>query len=363
MKAAILHQAPGDLAIEDVDLDSPGPEEVLIRVVASGLCHSDLHVMEGKLPWPLPSTLGHEAAAVVETVGSHVSEFKPGDHVVSCLSQFCGACLECAASRTWLCLNRRGLGQSDRPRPRMTLRGKPVNPFAGLGAFAERMVVHRNAIVTVPKELPLDRAALLGCAVVTGVGSVVNGARVTPGSSVAVIGCGGIGLNLVQGAVLAGAERIIAIDLQKKKLDLARVFGATDVIDASSADPVAAVQELTKGGVDYAFEAIGLAKTAVQAFMMIRPGRTAYLVGVPPVGESIQLPGTAMLMLAKGLQGLFMGASRFKRDIPMLATLYLRGKLKLDELIAERITLAQVNEGYARMRTGEQARSVILFQP
>lgn len=361
MKAAILHQAPGDLTIEDVDLDSPGPDEVLIRVVASGLCHSDLHVMEGKLPWPLPSTLGHEAAAVVEAVGAHVSEFKPGDHVVSCLSQFCGACQECAASRTWLCQNRRGLGQADRPRPRMTLRGKPVNPFAGLGAFAERMLVHRNAIVAVPKELPLDRAALLGCAVVTGVGSVVNGARVAPGSSVAVIGCGGIGLNLVQGAVLAGAERIIAIDLQKKKLDLARVFGATDVIDASAVDPVVAVQELTKGGVDYAFEAIGLAKTAGQAFMMIRPGRTAYLVGVPPLGESIQLPGTAMLMLAKGLQGLFMGSSRFKRDIPMLATLYLRGKLKLDELIAERITLAQVNEGYAKMRTGEQARSVILF--
>jgi S-(hydroxymethyl)glutathione dehydrogenase/alcohol dehydrogenase len=363
MKAAVLHQAPGDLAIEDVDLDSPGPEEVLIRVVASGLCHSDLHVMEGKIPWPLPSMLGHEAAAVVEAVGSHISEFKPGDHVVSCLSQFCGACLECSASRTWLCQNRRGLGQADRARPRATMKGKPVNPFAGLGAFAERMVVHRNAIVTVPKELPLDRAALLGCAVVTGVGSVINGARVTPGSTVAVIGCGGIGLNLIQGAVLAGAGRIIAIDLQKKKLELARIFGATDVIDASSADdPVKAVQELTKGGVDYAFEAIGLTKTAEQAFAMIRPGRTAYLVGVPPMGASIQLPGIAMLMLGKGLQGLFMGSSRFKQDIPMLATLYLRGKLKLDELIAERITLAQVNEGYAKMRTGEQARSVILFQ-
>src|SRR6185503_151774 len=166
-----------------------------------------------------------------------------------------------------------------------------------------------------------------------------------------------------QGAVLAGAGRIIAIDLQKKKLELARIFGATDVIDASSADdPVKAVQELTKGGVDYAFEAIGLTKTAEQAFAMIRPGRTAYLVGVPPMGASIQLPGIAMLMLGKGLQGLFMGSSRFKQDIPMLATLYLRGKLKLDELIAERITLAQVNEGYAKMRTGEQARSVILFQ-
>jgi S-(hydroxymethyl)glutathione dehydrogenase/alcohol dehydrogenase len=243
------------------------------------------------------------------------------------------------------------------------MKGKPVNPFAGLGAFAERMVVHRNAIVTVPKELPLDRAALLGCAVVTGVGSVVNGARVAPGSTVAVIGCGGIGLNLIQGAVLAGAGRIIAIDLQKKKLDLARIFGATDVIDASSADdPVKAVQELTKGGVDYAFEAIGLTKTAEQAFAMIRPGRTAYLVGVPPMGASIQLPGIAMLMLGKGLQGLFMGSSRFKQDIPMLASLYLRGRLKLDELIAERITLAQVNEGYAKMRTGEQARSVIVFQ-
>jgi S-(hydroxymethyl)glutathione dehydrogenase/alcohol dehydrogenase len=361
MKAAILHQAPGDLVVEEVTLDAPGPDEVLMRVVASGLCHSDLHVMEGKLPVPLPVVLGHEAAGVVEAVGPNVADVKVGDHVVSCLSQFCGGCRECLVARTWLCENRRDLGLADRPRPRLALNGKPVTPMAGLGAFAERMVVHRNAIVAVPRELPFDRAALLGCAVVTGVGSVVNGARVEPGSSVAVIGCGGIGLNLVQGAALAGAERIIAIDLHRTKLDLARVFGATDAIDASSTDPVKAVQELTRGGVEYAFEAIGLAKTAEQAFAMVRPGRTAYLVGLPPVGSTIQLPGAQTLLLGKGLQGLFMGSNRFKRDIPMLASLYLRGKLKLDELIAERISLAQVNEGYAKMRSGEQARSVIMF--
>jgi S-(hydroxymethyl)glutathione dehydrogenase/alcohol dehydrogenase len=361
MKAAILHQAPGDLVIEEVTLDAPGPDEVLVRVVASGLCHSDLHFMEGKLPWPLPAVLGHEAAGVVEAVGGRVAEFRAGDHVVSCLSQFCGACRECSGGRTWLCENRRGLGLADRPRPRMSRRGQAVNPLAGLGAFAERMLVHRNAIVQVPAELPFDRAALLGCAVVTGVGSVVNGARVEPGSSVAVIGCGGIGLNIVQGAALAGAERIIAVDLQGSKLELARVFGATDALDACAGDPVKAVQEMTKGGVDYAFEAIGLAKTAEQAFAMLRPGRTAYLVGVPPAGSTIQLPGAATCLQAKGLQGLFMGSNRFKRDIPMLASLYLRGKLKLDELIAERIPLEEVNAGYAKMRSGEQARSVIVF--
>ena len=230
-----------------------------------------------------------------------------------------------------------------------------------LGGFAEEMLVHRNAIVKVPDDLPLELGALLGCAVITGVGSVINGAKVRPGSTVAVIGVGGIGLNIVQGAVLAGAERIIAVDLRDEKLALAKTFGATDVINGGAVDAVQAVIEMTGGGVDYAFEAIGLSATALQAFQMIRPGRTAYLVGLPGATDTIELPGPPMLLQARGLQGLFMGSNRFKRDIPMLANLYLQGRLKLDELVSARLTLDQVNAGYDVMRTGVEARSVIVF--
>ena len=223
------------------------------------------------------------------------------------------------------------------------------------------MVVHRNAIVKVPDDLPLDRAALLGCAVVTGVGAVINSAQVEPGSTVAIIGCGGIGLNIVQGAVLAGASRVIAVDLHPSKLELAQVFGATDVVDASAGNPVGAIRGLTDGGVDYAFEAIGLPATAAQAVSMVRPGRTAYLVGVPPIRSTMEIPGASLVLQAKGVQGVFMGSNRFKHDIPMLAELYLQGRLKLDELISHRIKLDEVNEGYERMRGGAEARSVVVF--
>jgi S-(hydroxymethyl)glutathione dehydrogenase/alcohol dehydrogenase len=357
----VLHEAPGALVVEDLSIDGPGPDEVLVRVEASGLCHSDLHVMDGALPVPLPAVLGHEATGVVERVGADVTEFAAGDRVVSCLSVHCGTCRECVVGRSWLCERRAHMGRSPDQPPRLRSGGAAVTAMAGLGAFAEQMLVHRNAIVKVSPELAPDVAALLGCAVITGVGSVINGAKVEPGSTVAVIGCGGVGLNVVQGAVLAGASRVIAVDLHDAKLELARRFGATDVVNAGAADPVAAVQELTSGGVDYAFEVIGLPATAAQAVAMLRPGRTAYLVGVPAVGSTIELPGTAMAMQAKGLQGLFMGSNRFKRDIPMLAELYLRGRLKLDELVAARISLDEVNDGYDRMRGGTEARSVVVF--
>jgi S-(hydroxymethyl)glutathione dehydrogenase/alcohol dehydrogenase len=208
----------------------------------------------------------------------------------------------------------------------------------------------------------LDRAALLGCAVLTGVGSVFNGARVRPGETVAVIGCGGIGLNIVQGARIAGAERIVAVDRQAAKLDLARTFGATDTVDASITDPVADVVERIGGGVDHAFEAVGLAATIAQAFEMARPGRTAYVVGVPASDATIEIPGGPLVFRSKGLRGLIMGASRFKEDIPMLARLYEQGRLLLDELIAERIDLDDVNGGYDTLRTGAAARSVVTFE-
>ncbi len=361
MRAALLEHAPGELVIDEVTVTEPGPDEVLVQTAACGLCHSDLHIIEGKLPTKFPALLGHEAAGVVQAVGENVGEFAPGDHVVGCLSVFCGTCRECAIGNTYLCENRRALSVRADGTSRVWRGDESVAQMSGLGGFAEEMVVHRNGIVKVPDELPLHLGSLLGCAVITGVGAVFNSAQVRAGSTVAVIGAGGIGLNIVQGARLAGAERIIAIDLNPEKLALATTFGATDVVDGSDGEAVSAVVEMTGGGVDSAFEAIGLPATAQQAFQMIRPGRTAYLVGLPEMGADVALSGVPMVLQARGLQGVFMGSNNFKRDIPMLANLYLQGRLKLDELVAAQITLDEVNDGYAAMQRGTEARSVIVF--
>jgi S-(hydroxymethyl)glutathione dehydrogenase/alcohol dehydrogenase len=361
VRAAILAEVPGKLLVDDVTIDTVTADEVLVRVAACGLCHSDLSVLDAKLPAPLPTVVGHECAGVVEAVGADVNEVRVGDHVVTCTSQFCGACRTCAAGETWLCERRRLIGRTP-DNPPLRWEGRPLNALGSLGGLAEHMLVHRNAVVTIPNDIPLDRAALLGCAVLTGVGSVVNGARVQPGETVAVIGCGGVGLNIVQGARIAGAARIIAVDRQAAKLALARQFGATETVDASSTDAAAEVIELTGGGVDHAFEAVGLPATIAQAFEMARPGRTAYVVGVPAAGVAVEIPGAPLVFRAKGLRGLIMGASRFKEDIPKLAELYLEGRLLLDELVAEHLTLDEVNAGYDTLRTGVAARSVVTFE-
>ena len=362
MRAAVLHEAPGDLVVENLIVAEPVGGEVLIRTKASGLCHSDLHVIEGLLPLPsLPAALGHEASGIVEAIGPDVTVFAPGDHVITCLTQFCGVCSECHAGRVFICPNRHGLARGPELPPTLSLGDTPVLPMTGLGAFAEQMLVHENGVVAIDHSVPFDVAALIGCAVMTGVGSAVNGARIRPGEAVAVIGCGGKGLNIVQGCRLAGAGRIIAVDINAEKLDAARGFGATDVIDASTDDPVATVHALTGGGVDAAFEAIGLTTTADQALAMIRPGRTAYLVGVPPIDSAMSVPGAFMVLQAKGLQGLFMGNSNFKVEMPNLARHYLEGRLELDRLVSAHITLAEVNEGYAEVKAGATLRSVIMF--
>jgi len=253
------------------------------------------------------------------------------------------------------------LGRVDRPRERQRrLGGDPVGQVAGLGGLAEAIIVHRNAIVEVPGSLPFDRAALLGCAVLTGVGSVTRGAQVRPGETVVVIGAGGVGLNVIQGARLAGARRIVAVDLNADKLELARTFGATDVI-APGTDPVAAVLDLL-GPVDHAFDVVGRSETVVQAIRMIKTGRTAWLVGIPAVGAELRLPGLHLLTQAKGLQGLLMGSNHFMQDIPALAELYGQGRLELDALISQRITLDDVNDGFDLMRAGTAARTVVVFE-
>jgi S-(hydroxymethyl)glutathione dehydrogenase / alcohol dehydrogenase len=358
MKAAVLEHVPGDLVIDDVQLDTVGPREVLVRTAAAGLCHSDLHFIEGKYPSAVPIVLGHEAAGVVEAVGSHVTYVQPGDHVITCVSGFCGACRYCLTGRPNLC-DKVGLTR-DPSSPRLRRGDGVMHQFMDLSCFAEQMLVHENFLAKIRPDMPLDKAALIGCGVTTGVGAVLNTAKVQAGDMVAVIGCGGIGLNAIQAAALAGAARIIAIDRIPSKRDLALAFGATDVIDAANVDPVLAVIELTGGGVDHAFEAIGLAATAQQAYNMLAKGGTATVIGMVPFGEQVAIDGF-QLLLEKRLQGSNMGSNRFRVDMPQYVDWYLDGRLKLDELVSAVMPVEKINDGFAALKAGEVARQLVTF--
>ncbi|MDR7443600.1 MAG: alcohol dehydrogenase catalytic domain-containing protein, partial [Armatimonadota bacterium] len=252
MKAAVLQEAKKPLVIQEVEIDEPGPREVVVRTVAAGVCHSDLHIADGDLPAPLPMVLGHEAAGVVEKVGGLVTRVRPGDHVVVCVTAFCGQCDKCLTGHLNLCRSPYTRRDPSEP-PRLRRNGQPVNQFANVGAFAEKMLIHENAVVKIPEDVPLEAAALLSCGVLTGVGAVFNTAKVQPGSTVAVFGLGGVGISVVQGAYLAGARRIIAVDILPQKLEIAKRFGATDVVNASEVDPVEAILRLTGEGEDYSF--------------------------------------------------------------------------------------------------------------
>ena len=360
MKAAVFHAPNQPLTIEEVAINKPGPREVLLRTAYAGLCHSDLHFMEGLFPIPTPVVLGHESSAIVEVVGEGVAYVKTGDHVITCPSVFCGACPQCLTGHPNLCENteiRLPPGQARR----MTWKGGELMHQAfNLSCFAEEMLVHENAFVKIDGDIPLDRAALVGCGVMTGVGAVFNAAKVEPGATVAVIGCGGIGLSAVNGAALAGAERIIAIDTLPSKLELAREMGATDTLNASNVDPVEQIREMTKGGVHYSFEAIGTKATAEQAFRMLRPGGTATIIGMVPFGLKIELHGADFLRDRK-LQGTSMGGNRFRVDMPRLLSLWRQGRLKLDHLISGKLKLDQINEGFAALKSGAPVRQLIDF--
>jgi S-(hydroxymethyl)glutathione dehydrogenase/alcohol dehydrogenase len=359
MKAAVLREVGKPLQIEDVQINKPGPHEVLIRTKAAGLCHSDLHFMEGSYPHPLPAVLGHESAGVVEAIGSEVRTVKVGDHVITCLSAYCGHCESCLTGHLSLCVSPETKRGAD-DEPRLSTANGPMIQYLNLSSFAEQMLIHEHACVAIRKDMPLDRAALIGCSVMTGVGAAIHTSNVRPGETVAVIGCGGVGLAAINGAAIAGAGRVIAIDMVGSKGNLAREFGATDFIDASQTDAVKEVIEMTKGGVHHSFEAIGLSKTAEQAFNMLRRGGTANVIGMIPVGQTITLMGAAFLG-EKRIQGSLMGSNRFPVDMPRLVDFYMSGKLKLDEMVSQRIKLEQVNEGFADMKKGELARSVIVF--
>ena len=358
MRAAVLREVGKPLAIEEVPIAKPRSREVLIRTVATGVCHSDLHFVNGAYPHDLPVVLGHESAGVVEQVGDAVSYVAPGDHVITCLSVFCGECEYCLGGRMSLCQELHGPEHS---RGRLGTEAAPVHQFANLSSFAEQMLVHEHALVKVREDMPFDRAALIGCGVTTGMGAVFHTAGVEPGATVAVVGCGGVGLAAVNGAAIAGASRIIAVDLVASKLDLATQFGATDVVDASRDDPVRQVRELTGGGVHYSFEAIGAKQAAEQCFRMLRAGGTATIIGMIPVGTKIELHGPDFLK-EKKIQGSSMGSNRFRIDMPRFVDFYLAGKLHLDRLISRRIRLEDVNEALGELERGELARSVITFQ-
>ena len=358
-RAAILEAAPGELVVDDIEVGDVGPGEVLVQTVAAGLCHSDLHFIQGLYPYPLPAVLGHESAGIVEAVGDDVTDFSVGDHVVSCVSGFCGACRFCLTGRPFLC-DRVGLTRAPGAPPRLSRRGQSLFPFFDLASFSELLLVHEHLLVKIRPDMPLDKAALIGCGVTTGVGAVLNTAGVRPGETVAVLGCGGIGLNAIQAASLVGAARVIAIDRLPWKLEMARTFGATDMVDASSADPVAAVQELTAGGVDHAFEAIGLKTTAEQAFSMLGKGGTATVIGMVPVGQRLEIDATQLLG-GKRLQGSNMGSNRFRIDMPQYVDWYLSGRLKLDELVSATMPLDQINEGFAALAAATVARQLIRF--
>jgi S-(hydroxymethyl)glutathione dehydrogenase/alcohol dehydrogenase len=359
MKAAVLREVGKPLLIEDVQINKPGPHEVLIRTAAAGVCHSDLHFVEGSYPHPLPAVLGHESAGVVEAVGAEVRTVKVGDHVITCLSAFCGHCEHCLTGHMSLCVSpdtKRGPDDE----PRLISAKGPMMQYLNLSSFAEQMLVHEHACVAIRKDMPLDRAALIGCSVMTGVGAVIHTSNVRPGDTVAVIGCGGVGLSAINGAAIAGAGRIIAVDVVPGKENFARAFGATDFVNAAEVDAVKTIIEMTKGGVQHSFEALGMSKTAEQAFNMLRRGGTANIIGMIPVGHTISLMGAAFLG-EKRIQGSLMGSNRFPVDMPRLVDFYMNGKLNLDEMISRRLKLDQVNDAFEEMKRGEIARSVIVF--
>src|SRR5579871_4633815 len=350
MKAAVFHGPKQPLSIEEVEIDEPQDREVLVRTVASGVCHSDLHFVDGYYSFPAPAVLGHEAAGIVEKVGRAVDYVKPGDHVIACLSVFCGYCDDCMSGHPNRCTNRAATQRRKGEKPRLALKGQPMRQFADLSTYAEKMLVHENALVKIGGDMPLDRAALIGCGVTTGVGAVLNTARIEPGSTVAVFGCGGVGLAAIQGARIAGARMIIAVDKFESKLALAKRLGATHTVDSSQADPVKAIRQLTNelaggsgvegggglmspgnDGVDYAFEAVGIKELAEMCFEAVKPGGTATIIGMIPVGQKVAING-AKLLTERKLQGTNMGSNRFRIDMPRYLDYYQHGRLNLDDM-------------------------------
>ncbi|MFB4281953.1 MULTISPECIES: alcohol dehydrogenase catalytic domain-containing protein [unclassified Nonomuraea] len=360
MRAAVLTAFHAPMEIREVEIADPGPGEVRVQIKASGVCGSDLKAIDGKSPVVsrLPFILGHESAGVVESVGTGVTTVKPGDHVIIAMNGPCGRCRPCGAGRFHLCSGPARLPTIMGGLPRITLDGEETRRFIGIGSFAEYAVVAELMCVKIAKSAPFDAMSLLACGVVTGIGAVLNVAQVPPGASVLVVGCGGVGLNVIQGAVLAGATTIIAADVADQKLKLAERFGATHTLRAT--DLPKQVGELARGGVDYAFDATGAPGVLAQTFASTQPGGTTVMVGSPPQGHPMSLD-TGLLFASRRLMGTQGGDAAPHRDLPMLAAQYLAGRLDLNGLISERLPLAQIDEAVTHVRQGTVARTVITF--
>jgi S-(hydroxymethyl)glutathione dehydrogenase/alcohol dehydrogenase len=361
MKAAVCRRVHEPVAIESVEIDRPAGREVLVRTRATGVCHSDLHVVDGQSRYSLDRgiVLGHEGAGVVEAVGAEVTTVRPGDHVVACLSGFCGSCAQCLSGHPNLCTG--GVARSETAAPRLSQRGRPLWPFAGIGSYAERMLLHENSVVKIDDDLPLDRAALVGCGVLTGVGAALRTSGLEAGQTAAVFGCGGVGLSIVQGARIGGARQIIALDVFDSKLEIARRVGATHVVNTSNDDPVKAIRALTGGaGVDHAFEAVGNATLVRQAIESLAIRGTATIVGVLPPDAMIEFPWMAIRPECR-VQTSRMGSNRFRVDIPRYLDFYRQGRLLLDEMVTRRGRLEDINEAFRAMKAGEVARTVLVL--
>jgi S-(hydroxymethyl)glutathione dehydrogenase / alcohol dehydrogenase len=365
VKAAILEAPATDLVVESINCQEPQAGEVLVRIAASGVCQSDLHVIHGSQSNPLPVVLGHEGAGVVEAVGPGTTKVRRGDHVVLSWVPYCGQCVYCLSGHPNLCqvaYEALARGTLLDGTSRLSWSGKPVYHYSFISSFAEYAVVPEAGCVVIPPDIPLDKAALVGCAVMTGVGAALNTAHVQPGSTVAVIGAGGVGLNVMQGARLAGAISIIAVDVNPSKLSLARTFGATQVVNAAEVDAVETVRVLTRGlGVEFSFEAVGHPQTMRQCWEMARPGGTVVMVGIAPQNSELSLPANRVVREERRLMGSFYGSARPHVDMPKILELYMAGKLKLDELATHRISLAQINEAVHALESGEAIRPVIVY--
>ena len=358
MKALVLNALGRGFDFEDVDIAAPIGREVLVDVQASGLCHTDLLFATHDFV-PTPSVLGHEVAGVVAAVGPDVSQIRLGDNVVGSLAQSCGACGRCLSGRSFQCRHPESTLRRPTDAPRLTRNGLGLFQGFGLGGFAERALIHENQLAVVPKELPFAQAALLGCGVVTGAGSVLNTANVSVGDTVVIFGAGGVGLNAVSGARIAGASRIVVIDIQERRLNEARRFGATDLIDSTKTKPVEAVRDLLPEGADHVFDFVGLKSVAEQGLAILAIGGGLYLVGVARPVVEISMNIASAIDRQKRVQGVNFGSTNFKRDIPMYAELYLQGRMNLDDLVSKRISLREVNDGYAALKDGSLNRVVV----
>jgi alcohol dehydrogenase len=370
MKAAVLREQGKPrpyavslpMTVEEVDLQPPGPGEVLYKIVGAGLCHSDLSTIENLRPRKLPTIPGHEAAGIVEEIGPGVTGLKPGDHVISVFVTSCNDCRYCNSGRPNLCQGAaasRAAGTLISGACRLSLNGEPIYHYSGLSVFAQYAVVSQNALIKIPEEIPLEDATIFGCAVLTGVGAVLNTAQVTPGAQVAVVGLGGVGMNALMGAVIAGAERIVAVDLSADKLRLARELGATDTFLAGNADVVAEVRDATGGGLDYVIETAGSIPAMNLAYAIAARGGMVVSAGLPATNANFSYPHAAFVTDEKSIRGSYMGSCVPKRDIPRFLSLYLRGKLPVQKLRSGFVTLDQINEGFDRLSDGTVLRQIL----